>query len=161
MHTSKTYKHLKFCHSLQWCHWLFLSFLSLQVQVQIQIYIIFQEKHKKDSRLKCQHCGHHYLRKDNLDAHIRSAHVAQTGSDVTTNHVAKCQLCDKTYGNENNLSDHMRTCHGILPWNVLPKKNGEELDMDRLKLELAGSVKVPTQSYVMFHLFHRKKRILH
>ena len=105
----------------------------------------FQEKHKKDSRLKCKHCGHHYLRKDNLDAHIRSAHVAQTGSDVIT-HVAKCQLCDKTYGNENNLSDHMRTCHGILPWNVLPKKNGEELDMDRLKLELAGSVKVPTQS---------------
>ncbi len=99
-----------------------------------------QEKHKKDSRLTCKHCGHHYLRKDNLEAHVRSAHPADTSSEAGSD-VIKCQLCGKTYGTRSNLTDHMRICHGILPWNNVPK-NGEEVDLDRLELELAGSVQV-------------------
>jgi DNA-directed RNA polymerase subunit RPC12/RpoP len=83
-----------------------------------------QEKHKKDERLECQHCGHVYLRKDNLDAHVRTAHPDATGSDVAL--APTCQLCSKTFSSPPNLNDHMRICHGILPWNVLPlTKDGQ------------------------------------
>ena len=39
------------------------------------------------------------------------------------------------------MTDHLRICHGILPWNVLPMaKNGQDLDVECLEKELAGSV---------------------
>ena len=99
------------------------------------------EQHERDPRLECKICGHFYLRKDNLESHIKNVHA-----DKAENH--PCKLCSKSYSCADKLSEHLRTSHGILPWNKVQvlqatSKDHEDVidQIEELRKELAGSLK--------------------
>ncbi len=107
------------------------------------------EQHERDPRLCCDYCGAFYLRRDNLEEHVRTAHEDDSLR-------LSCKVCKATAGNALALEDHMRSHHGVLPWNKLVDGDMERelLGAGRLQCKVCEKSFLPSEMETHLRFSH-------
>ncbi len=92
------------------------------------------ERHTKDPRLRCQHCGQFFMRRDNLREHAETCRKKFGGGGGATGDGAspfKCATCgDRSFKSKDSLDRHLRSSHGVLPWNDASSAGESAADLE-------------------------------
>jgi hypothetical protein len=105
------------------------------------------EQHDRDSRLRCDYCGNYFLRKDNLEEHIKSAHEDESAR-------LTCKVCQVSTGNEKALDEHMKSHHGVLPWNKVVEGDIEKELSGELRCKICEKSFLPAEMETHLRFSH-------